>query len=262
MAAFKRPRLAMAALQSLQRQTMPDWELIVSPDDGSDYRELAQADARVRVVRSSAVGTGPARARNRALALACGALVAVLDDDDCLEPAFAAQAVHHFKSGGAKFATASTKYVQGVTGSLVRHIGQFATMDIDRFGRQFGTMHAIGRRETYPRWTPGFAEDVMHTCRCIDLDGGKVAVLQNACYLLRLHPDSLCAQADGRFISQSYAALAIKLPYQMTDAGAKQTQQLLHRRIRMNDAFTDRGGGAGYHEFVQDVQRSSIREVQ
>jgi len=251
MAAFKRPQLAMAALESLQRQTMPDWELVVSPDDGGDYRDLAQADARVRVVRSSAVGSGPAHARNRALAIACGALIAVLDDDDRVDPAFAAQAVCYFKFGPAKFATAPTKYVQSPTGSVVRHIGQFAAMGIDRFGFEFGTMHAIGHREIYPQWKPGFAEDVMHTAKCIDLAGGEIAVLQGASYMLRLHSSSICAVARGEDVSRSYKDLLAQLPYEMSGAGALQTRALLRRRIEMNEAFSRHGGELQYHPFVK-----------
>ncbi|MGH8819984.1 MAG: glycosyltransferase family 2 protein [Rhodoferax sp.] len=250
MAACKRPGFAMIALDSLKRQTTQDWELIVSPDDGDDYSDLAQSDSRVKVVPSRVIQTGPARARNRALALASGMLVAVLDDDDCLEPAFVAQAVSHFKSSKVTFATAPTKYFFGPTGSIVRRIGQFATMGIDRFGREFGTMHAIGRREIYPQWKPGFAEDVMHTCKCIDLAGGEIAVLPDANYMLRLHPDSLCAVAHCEDVSRSYKELLTRPPYEMSSAGAVQTRTLLLRRIEMNEAFSRHGGGLQYHQFV------------
>lgn len=251
MAAYKRPGFAMAALESLKRQTTSDWELIVSPDDGEDYRDMLHADPRVRVVQSGAVQAGPAHARNRALAIASGRLVAVLDDDDYLDPAFVAQAVCHFKFGSAIFATAPTRYFLDPFGATVRHIGQFPVMGIDRFGLQFGTMHAIGRRETYPQWKPGFAEDVMHTCKCIDLAGGEIAVLRDASYRLRIHGDSLCALADCHDISQSYRDLATSLPYEMSKAGALLTRQLLQRRIQMNEAFSDHGGHLGYHEFVK-----------
>ncbi len=251
MAACKRPQFAMVALQSLKRQTVQDWELIVSPDDGEDYSALEHSDSRVTVARSGAVQTGPAHARNRALAIASGALVGVLDDDDYLEPAYIAQAVAHFKSDTAKFATAPTRYVLDPSGAVVRQIGQFATMDIERFGRQFGTMHAIGRREIYPQWKPGFAEDVMHTCKCIDLAGGEIAVLADANYMLRLHPGSLCAVAHCEDVSRSYNNLLAKLPYEMSRAGAMQTRTLLMQRIEMNKAFSGHGSGLHYHQFVK-----------
>lgn len=251
MAACKRPQFATIALQSLKRQTLQDWELIVSPDDGQDYGHLKHSDSRVKVVQCGALHTGPAHARNRALAIAAGALVAVLDDDDYLEPAFVAQAVSHFKSHPANFATAPTQYFLDQTGCAVRRIGQFPTMDIDRFGLQFGTMHAIGRREVYPPWKPGFAEDVMHTCKCIDLAGGSIAVLPDANYMLRLHPDSMCATADSGDISKSYKDLAARLPYEMSNAGAMQTRILLRRRMEMNEAFSRQAGSLGYHQFVK-----------
>ncbi|MEO6973002.1 MAG: glycosyltransferase [Rhodoferax sp.] len=259
MAACKRPGFAMVALESLRRQTTQDWELIVSPDDGEDYRDLARSDSRVKVVQSGAVHTGPAHARNRALAVASGILVGVLDDDDYLEPAFVAQAIFYFKSGKAKFATAPTQYFLDATGSAVRHIGQFPAMDIDRFGLQFGTMHVIGRREIYPQWKTGFAEDVMHTCKCIDLAGGEIAIFPDASYMLRLHPDSMCAIARCEDVSKSYKDLLTRLPYEFSGAGAMQARMLLLRRIEMNEAFSSQGGDLRYHRFVKARSQAASR---
>lgn len=65
-------------------------EVLVSDDASSDgglalAERIAARDRRVRVVASARNG-GPARARNRALALARGAWVTALDADDAMEP--------------------------------------------------------------------------------------------------------------------------------------------------------------------------------
>ena len=78
------------ALRSLQAQTYPDWEAIVV-DDASSDGTLAAVEAlgerRVTALRSDA-NVGPAGARNLAAAHAGGELVALLDADDQLLPAY------------------------------------------------------------------------------------------------------------------------------------------------------------------------------
>ncbi len=75
------------AVRSVLRQTERSLELILS-DDGSDDDSLARAqaaangDARLVVLRSQTARTGPASARNRALKVARGKWIAIVDNDD------------------------------------------------------------------------------------------------------------------------------------------------------------------------------------
>jgi glycosyltransferase involved in cell wall biosynthesis len=74
-------------LDSVRAQTFSDWE-IVAVDDGSrdeTWEMLQHAGPQVRALRSEVPG-GPAAARNRALAVAHGELIAFLDSDDVYEP--------------------------------------------------------------------------------------------------------------------------------------------------------------------------------
>jgi glycosyltransferase involved in cell wall biosynthesis len=87
---FERLSLLRSAVDSVFRQTLPDWELIVA-DDGSGSEVLAYLDAlardeRVRVIRLEHSGNA-ARVRNRALELVRSPLVAFLDSDDLWEAA-------------------------------------------------------------------------------------------------------------------------------------------------------------------------------
>lgn len=90
MANWRGERHLAAAIASVCRQTMPDWELIVS-DDGSDDASVAIAqvaqdrDPRVRLLQSPR-STGPGAARNRALDQARGDWIAILDSDDLMHP--------------------------------------------------------------------------------------------------------------------------------------------------------------------------------
>jgi glycosyltransferase involved in cell wall biosynthesis len=78
-----------ATLDSVQAQTLTDWELIVvengSSDDGPD-RVVSRAgtDPRIRMVRVSAAG--PGAARNRGVSEATGEWVLFLDADDLIDP--------------------------------------------------------------------------------------------------------------------------------------------------------------------------------
>lgn len=79
-----------AAVRSVLRQTETSLELILS-DDGSDDDSVARAEAaaegdpRLVIVRGGG-RSGPAATRNRALARARGAWIAVVDNDDYIHP--------------------------------------------------------------------------------------------------------------------------------------------------------------------------------
>ncbi len=84
MPAHNAARTIGRSIESLLRQTYPDWELIVCDDASTDQtRETAMsyADPRVHLTVRGDKG-GPARARNDALGRATGELIAFLDADD------------------------------------------------------------------------------------------------------------------------------------------------------------------------------------
>lgn len=83
-----RPELLRKAIESLQQQTLQDYEVVVA-DDGSwapeDVEAVIPADPRYRLLRLPE-SAGPGAARNRAIEQARGQLVAILDDDDIAVP--------------------------------------------------------------------------------------------------------------------------------------------------------------------------------
>ena len=86
MPAYNTERTVKESVLSALKQTYTDFELIVI-DDGSKDRtqeilqELAQSDARVRVLRNDP-NIGVSRTRNRGIAEATGEWIAFLDSDD------------------------------------------------------------------------------------------------------------------------------------------------------------------------------------
>ncbi|WP_017305891.1 glycosyltransferase family 2 protein [Spirulina subsalsa] len=77
-------------IQSLLTQTYPHWEAVIGSDDQVDYLDhLAQqgiSDTRLKQADTGGYGTGEAPARNAALTLAQGEIIANLDADDAYQP--------------------------------------------------------------------------------------------------------------------------------------------------------------------------------
>ena len=79
-------------LQSLQHQTMQDFEVLLVDDHGTDNsiavaREITGEDPRFRYLETP-VNAGPGVARNVGIAEAKGEFIAFLDSDDLWEPTF------------------------------------------------------------------------------------------------------------------------------------------------------------------------------
>lgn len=86
MANFNGEKWIGEAIQSVRRQTLADWELIVVDDASTDespeiVRCAACLDPRIVLLTSSS-NAGPSAARNRALSRARGRWVTILDSDD------------------------------------------------------------------------------------------------------------------------------------------------------------------------------------
>lgn len=93
-----------AAVRSVLKQTLRDFELIIvddcSTDDSLKVIEEAAGDPRVRVVVQERNG-GPAVARNRAIGEARGRWIAVFDSDDLMAPDRLARLVARAEADGA-----------------------------------------------------------------------------------------------------------------------------------------------------------------
>jgi GT2 family glycosyltransferase len=90
MANFNGGAYLAEAVESVQNQTLRDLELIVSDDASTDnsidiVTRLRVTDQRIRLLRSDRNG-GPAAARNRAIAVAGGQWIAIMDSDDKMHP--------------------------------------------------------------------------------------------------------------------------------------------------------------------------------
>jgi glycosyltransferase involved in cell wall biosynthesis len=76
-------------IQSVQNQTITDWEMIIVDDGSNDnsadiIKDFASKDARIKLFQKE--NGGSASARNMGLALAQGEFIQFLDADDTIEP--------------------------------------------------------------------------------------------------------------------------------------------------------------------------------
>ncbi|CUJ19309.1 glycosyltransferase family 2 protein [Cognatishimia activa] len=90
MANYNGARYLPAAIASLQRQTVQDWELIICDDASNDNsakiaQNAAASDDRIKFVANPS-NKGAAAARNLGLDAADGDWIAIVDSDDLLHP--------------------------------------------------------------------------------------------------------------------------------------------------------------------------------
>ena len=251
--AYNNPRLLMRAVLSLQLQSCPDWEMVVAPDDGHDYRGLLAAmDSRISFAPANgAVRSGPGAARNRALLCAKGDFVACLDENDMLAPNFVEAVSKALQSYSV--VTVPSAYITNA-GEELRTIGAYLDcMDIAEFAEQYGIMHTISHRSKARPWTNSFAQDVVHTCAAIDNSYGELPVVRSTTYIVSTSEWS--DSADKLVTDEQYANLSYSHFDNMTASAAQATRSLFEKRLAMSIQFAHREDRyVGYHEFVAAQQ--------
>lgn len=135
LATHNRSTLVRRAIESVQAQVYPHWELVVV-DDGSTDRtaellaELASEDSRI--VPVSQTQRGVSAARNAGLSLARGELVCYIDDDNVMQPLWLKAVAWAFERQpdtdllyGARLTDVDTSKSAGTTGLPFLHFEPF-----------------------------------------------------------------------------------------------------------------------------------------
>ncbi len=186
-------------------------EVVVASDDGTDYADVLPADPRLRFAAVGPVASGAHAARNRALSIATGAHVLMLDGDDALEgpPDALAGALAAMGKAGA---VVVPSIVRDAAGQAVRRIPAEGTR---RFGfagwaSAFASLHLVARRDLAPAFRPfRLIDDVMFDLAVLAAAGGEVPVADGLLYRYQLRAGQATDTEGGRFDAEYAQALGL-----------------------------------------------------
>jgi glycosyltransferase involved in cell wall biosynthesis len=205
-AAYEAQDFIAEAVASAVAQEMRDIEIVVAPDEPADYRFLETLDPRVRVLAGVATSTGPGPARNRALAVAQGRFIALLDADDLLSPNYLSSLVPLAEKSGVAFG--STR-ITDWAGRVVREVAaRDAHADFGDFETAFASFHGVVQRTPGRCWQDVLAEDVLFDLESLSFAGGTAPFTADAHYRLRQRGQSVTrGSAFLKGIGAGYDAL-------------------------------------------------------
>jgi glycosyltransferase involved in cell wall biosynthesis len=187
-----------AAIDSVLGQDFSDFEIVIAPDEPADYSTFAARDPRVHVLTGVPVSTGPGPTRNRALAAAQGAWIALLDADDLWSRGYLGTLMRAAAPAGAAFGRTAVleendRELRSIPPQNYRGRANFQV-----FAGAFGSFHGITRRRPERRWRDLFAEDVLFDMETLSLVGGDAPYVSQAVYSLR--PSAKSATRSASFI--------------------------------------------------------------
>lgn len=236
-------------LDSVLRQSLSGLEVIVADDASTDgscalVEAFARRDGRVRLLRAERNG-GPAAARNRALSVARGRWIAVVDSDDLLHPLrlerlvaaaerdgsdIAADDLLIFDDGG-RVPPARMLPPEMRRGFTVDAAGWVRANTLYAGGPMLGYLKPILRREMLERGGLRYdeslriAEDYDFLLRLL-LNGARFSVHPDLTYFYRKHAASISHRLSPRALQAMAAANDVALP----DGGGDALRRLLAAR--------------------------------
>lgn len=186
------------AIDSALDQDFSDFEILIAPDDPTDYSGFGERDPRIRVLPGVPAPTGPGAARNRALQVAQGEWIALLDADDLWSRGYLGSLLRAATPTGAAFGRTAVHNENDRELRSIPARDYEGSANFQVFARAFGSFHGIARRTSARRWSDLFAEDVLFDMETLSLAGGEAPYVREAIYTLRSRPES--ATRSARFI--------------------------------------------------------------
>jgi glycosyltransferase involved in cell wall biosynthesis len=259
--AFRAHGTIARAVDSLRAQSFVDWEAIVVADDGSDYREAAGADARLRFVSTGAVGSGPAAARNRGLDATSGRLIAPLDADDAFDPARLATLVPLALAHGA--AGSNVRVLDDASGAVLSTLfpadGGDVALDAAGFLATSVPLMFVADRAHAGRWDDDvfLCDDLPYNIRLLD-KLGSVPVTARPLYEYRVREGSICHNVrSGEWAERGYTTVLRRLRADGLGIASPAIRAMLEDAVaqkrdlnRAFEAARSRGEAANFQEFI------------
>jgi succinoglycan biosynthesis protein ExoO len=230
MANYNGARHLTQAVESAQRQTLEDWELILVDDASTDGSlamavVLAQADPRIKVL-AQARNRGPAAARNRALAAARGAWIAIVDSDDVMLPERLERLVARAEAQGAEIVADDQLICGGdvfaggapfIGKAMAQRLGSVDLATFIESGRLYSRLPDLGfvkplvRADLIARTGVRYDESLrtgedFHLLVALLASGARLHLEPEALYLYRKHDASISARFKPEVLKAMIAA--------------------------------------------------------
>lgn len=174
--------IAEAVGSILAQDGAPSFEVIIAPDDDSDYATALPAAAELHVL-PPAGHHGIAHARNRAIAAARGELIALCDADDLWPPNYLEQlvplALEH------DIACVNTLYTSWTGETLRVPPVHGRRLNLSDYGRCLASIRPLWNKALGIKFQNVFAEDVLHTLHLAAITTGGIPIATDTHYILR-----------------------------------------------------------------------------
>lgn len=250
-AAYKAEATLATTVRSVLAQSMDAWEMIISVDDGVDYRAVLRDqgidDPRVVFVSTGRMGAGSGATRNVGLDAARADIIAVLDGDDLfatdrVEKMLPAAHEHGLVSSGV--------HCIRPEGALVLAVGcegkaRWMTMaEYLPLNISTQSMVMFDRRRITARWPEGYVwEDYVFAMQAMDQNGGIWHMPEALFYYVKQEVSASAGpEAAQRMIEakRHYAALLERQELGIEAPEHRRAfQDFLTRSLRAEETFSE-----------------------
>lgn len=247
MPSFNAAGTILDSIESVQQQTVADWEMIIVDDGSTDetvalIEQVSLQDPRVRIVQQA--NSGPSIARNKGVSEALASVVAFLDSDDLWEPQHLEinlASLSEFNDLGVSFSPCRLMDADGkLTGEMTAAWLEDVKIADILSCNPSSTCSALVVRKAAFEETQGFDKHMVHAedqewLYRVLTSGWKMRGLSEATVRYRLSPKGL--SADTKRMHGGWQAFIASAQAHTPDAVA---QHLPRARARMNLYFARR----------------------
>jgi len=186
-------------------------EVIIASDDGTDYRACLPDDPRLVFAPIGPIASGAPAARNRALALALGDFITMLDADDGYEGAADGLAAT-LALARARGAAVIPSIIRTPDGAALRRVppAGMASLGWPEWREVFASLHVVRPRATAEPFRPfRLIDDVWADLQGLAGAGGRAPVSAALAYRYQLREGQLTETRAKSFDADYAEALAL-----------------------------------------------------
>ncbi len=186
-------------------------EVIIASDDGTDYRDCLPADPRLVFAPIGPIASGAPAARNRALALARGDFITMLDADDGYEGGADGLAAT-LALARAQGAAVIPSIIRTPDGAALRRVPPPGTASLGwpEWREAFASLHLLRPRATAEPFRPfRLIDDVWADLQGLAQAGGRAQVSAALAYRYQLREGQLTETRTSSFDADYAEALAM-----------------------------------------------------